>query len=315
MSSKAGELVLKKSHAACLAALRQHKEAKAQIAIQARLALDKASKGLRELERLGLAQRDEMNRWRTTKRGRRCRFKVIPDRTRRNSATTGPGGRRLLALLDRPRRGDELAEMLGITSQRVHQLVVKLHAHGHVRLGDSERPLLIVSRTNDKTPLLLRNEERVLSAVPAEYVTSAKKIRLAAGLPEKQTQKIIEQFLASGFIEECAGLHGDPVYRVTAAGREHPQFSQSARRAQPPRLPVESDRVFTVLSAILDAGSMRINEARDTLKIPHDSIRALMQYLKRKALVQKTDQALLAPYELTDKGQEALAEMLRRRAA
>ncbi len=60
---------------------------------------------------------------------------------------------------------------------------------------------------------------------------------------------------------------------------------------------------------------MRINEARDTLKIPHDSIRALMQYLKRKALVQKTDQALLAPYELTDKGQEALAEMLRRRAA
>ncbi len=64
MASKAGELVLKKSHAACLAALRQHKEAKAQIAIQARLALDKASKGLRELERLGLAKRDEMNRWR-----------------------------------------------------------------------------------------------------------------------------------------------------------------------------------------------------------------------------------------------------------
>jgi predicted transcriptional regulator len=40
-----------------------------------------------------------------------------------------------------------------------------------------------------------------------------------------------------------------------------------------------------------------------------------MQYLKRKALVQKTSDQQAAPYSLTEKGLDALAEMARRHAA
>jgi predicted transcriptional regulator len=155
----------------------------------------------------------------------------------------------------------------------------------------------------------------VLSVMPGDYATNVTKIRLAANLSEEQTQNIIQRLLALDLIEVCDGMDGDPVYRITTAGSKHPQYGQHSCRAQPPRLPVESDRVLTVLSALLDNGPMRIHEARDALGIPHDSIRALMQYLKRKALVRKTEQALLAPYELTDKGHGALTEMLRRRAA
>jgi Mn-dependent DtxR family transcriptional regulator len=95
----------------------------------------------------------------------------------------------------------------------------------------------------------------------------------------------------------------------------HPQRGKAARNAQAPRLPVESDRVRTVLTAIDNAGSLRIKDARDSLKIPHNSMNALMQYLKRKLLVQKTGSARDAPYCLTDKGYEVLEEITRRHAA
>lgn len=50
-------------------------------------------------------------------------------------------------------------------------------------------------------------------------------------------------------------------------------------------------------------------ELRDTLGIAHASMNALMQYLKRKRLVTKVGGELTAPYELTDEGRRALAEM------
>jgi DNA-binding PadR family transcriptional regulator len=51
------------------------------------------------------------------------------------------------------------------------------------------------------------------------------------------------------------------------------------------------------------------------LRVPHQSINALMQYLKRKHLVEKVDQEFNAPYSLTDEGRAVLAEMTLRHAA
>src|SRR5712691_1625587 len=212
-------------------------------------------------------------------------------------------------------RGSELAERLGVTTQRVRQLVVKLHAQGRVKFGDRGRTMLIVSRSSDETPLLSHDEERVLSAIPDEYATTATKIRVAALLPEKQVRQALERFTDCGFIQTLDGLAGETVYRIIATGLEHPQRRQPARHAQAPRLPVESDRVRTVLSAIFEAGPLRIRDVRDMLQIPSDSIRALVQYLKRKGLVQKISQEFTAPYSLTQRGRAALAEMTRRHAA
>jgi Mn-dependent DtxR family transcriptional regulator len=70
-----------------------------------------------------------------------------------------------------------------------------------------------------------------------------------------------------------------------------------------------------VLSTISDSGALRIRDVTEVLGIPRKSMNALMQYLKRKHLVQKTCSQFEAPYSLTNEGRAALAEMTRRLAA
>ena len=250
MTSRARNLVLTKSQAACLIALRRRKDSKPEIAIQAKLDLTKTATELGALARIGLARQNQSKRWHTTTSGKACRFKIVPDRLRRNSGLPGPGALRLLQLLDRPMRGSEIAEELGLSHQRVRQLVIKLHAQGRVSFGDPDKPFWIVMRAGDKTPLLSRDEEHVLSAIPREYATDATKIRLAARMPEHTVQQILERLVASRFVQTFEGLKGNRVYRITAAGLRHPQRDNVTRHAEAPRPPVESDRVRKVLSAI-----------------------------------------------------------------
>lgn len=315
MTSKARNIVLTKSQAACLIALRRRKDSKTEIAIQAKLDLIKTATALRAMARIGLARQSETKKWHTTTSGKVCRFKIVPDRLRRNSGLPGPGALRLLQLLDRPMRGREIAEQLGLSHQRVRQLVIKLHAQGRVSFGDPDIPFWIVMRAGDETPLLSRDEERVLSAIPREYATDATKMRLAARMPEHTVQQIIERLVASRFVQTFEGLKGNRVYRITTAGLRHPQRDNFTRHAEAPRPPVESDRVRKVLSAIRDAGALRIRDVMNILRIQRESINALMQYLKRKHLVEKTSQEFSAPYSLTNEGHAALAEMTRRQAA
>jgi predicted transcriptional regulator len=134
-------------------------------------------------------------------------------------------------------------------------------------------------------------------------------------MPENRVRQILERLITSRFIEAFEGFERNRVYRITKVGLKHPQRVESTRPAQAPRLPVESDRVRKVLSTILDSGALRIRDVMDELRIPRKSINALMQYLKRKHLVEKTGQDFNAPYSLTDEGYAALAEMTRRLAA
>ena len=309
------KLVLTESQAGCLMALRDGKQSNPAIAMRAKLDLKRTATGLIALAGMGLARRDKAKKWHATGRGKACRFETVPDRTRRDSMVPGPGARRLLQLLDRPIRGSEIGGRLGVSHQRVRQLLIKLHAQGLVSFGDPVSPFWMVMRVGDQTPLLSRDEERVLSAIPANYATSATKIRLAVAMPENKSQRILEDLKGGGFVDAFEGPQGNRLYRLTAAGLKHPQRDQFARQAKPLRPSVESDRVRKVLSAITDSGALRIRDVTEALGIPHRSINALMQYLKRKQLVRKTGQELTAPYCLTDDGQAALAEMTRRRAA
>lgn len=308
---EAKKLLLTQQQAACLMALRHGKDTQPKIAIEAKLALAKAAAELRSLAELRLAERDEAKRWRTTARGKRCRFEIVASRLRRGSSLPGPGERRLLELLDRPMRVGEIAEKLGVTHEAVRQLLIKLHARGRVRFADPESPFWLVMRTDDDTALLSRREERVLSVVPRDYATDATKIRIAAGVADSEIQPTLERLLVRRLIEASNGLRGGRVYRITSAGLSHPQYMQSASRATAPRLPVESDRIRKVLSAIFNSGELRIRDVTSTVSVPHQSINALMQYLKRKRLVKKSGHDLHSPYALTAEGIAALAEMTR----
>jgi Mn-dependent DtxR family transcriptional regulator len=315
MPIKPHNLALTNSQAACLIALRHGNATKPSLAIAAKLDLTKTATALELLARLGLAKQNQTKRWHATARGKICRYNAVPDRLRCCRDVPGIGGLRLLALLDRPMRGGEIAEKLGITRQRVRQLIVKLHAQGYVRLGDRENIFWMVMRAGDKTCLLSRDEERVLSAIPRDYVTDITKIRLATGMQANKVMSIIEKLNISRLVETSNGLRGDQVYRITTAGLNHPQRARSARLAQELRLPVESDRINKVLSTISDSSALRIKDLSEMLQIPHQSTNALMQYLKRKHLVEKICQDLHAPYALTEMGRAALVEMTRRQAA
>jgi Mn-dependent DtxR family transcriptional regulator len=315
MPIKHHNLALTNSQAACLIALRHGNETKTSVAIAAKLDLTETATALEVLARLGLAKQNQAKRWHATARRKICRYNAVPDRLRRGRDAPGIGGLRLLALLDRPMRGSEIAEKLRITHQRVRQLIIKLHAQGYLRLGDRENIFWMVMRSGDKTRLLSRDEERVLSAIPREYVTNITKIRLATGMPANMLMSIVDKLNIGRLVETSEGLRGDQVYRITMAGLNHPQRAHSARLAQELRLPVESDRINKVLSTISDSSALRIKDLSEMLQIPHQSINALMQYLKRKHLVEKIGQDLHAPYALTEMGRTALVEMTRRQAA
>jgi len=126
MTLKAERILLTESQAACLEALRDDRESKSNIAIAARLDLKKTAAALEALRKLRLVERVGARRLRATRRGISCSFEIIPDQRRRSSEKLGPAARRLLKTLDQPMRANELAERLGITSQRVHQLAVRL---------------------------------------------------------------------------------------------------------------------------------------------------------------------------------------------
>jgi DNA-binding MarR family transcriptional regulator/predicted transcriptional regulator len=188
-------------------------------------------------------------------------------------------------------------------------------AQGHVRFADPENPFWFVSRANDKTSLLSRDEERVLSVIPRDYATDASKIRLASGASEGEVHRALERLLVRRFIEVSDGPWEKRIYRITGAGLKHPQYARSARCAQALRLPVESDRIRNVLSIIMNSGEVRIKEVTNALSLPPRSMNALMQYLKRRHLVKKSGRAPNSPYSLTAEGLATLAEMTRRQAA
>jgi DNA-binding transcriptional regulator LsrR (DeoR family) len=47
-----------------------------------------------------------------------------------------------------------IAEKLGVTRQRVRQLIVRLHALGRIAFGDPDDPFWIVMRAEDTTLVL-----------------------------------------------------------------------------------------------------------------------------------------------------------------
>ena len=307
-------IVLTGPQADCLTILRSRSCTIPKLAIEAKIAINKARTTLRKLSELGLTEQDEAKLWTATANGRICRFETIRDQP--NDRSLGPGAQRLLALLDRPLHGRDIARRLGITHQRVRQLILKLHAQGQVTFGDPESPCWLVRRADDNSPTLSRDEERVLSALPRVHATDVRRLRVTAKLSEEKIKAIVGILNAAGLAEAVQGLRSAPVFRITAAGLEHPQYIRFGRRRAPAsRLPVQSDRVRRVLQAISEAGAVRIRDLGSLTQIPHRSINALVQYLKRKELVAKAGLEFDAPYALTVQGHAVLAEMTFRQAA
>jgi DNA-binding MarR family transcriptional regulator len=300
--------------AACLEALRSGISRKVLIALRAGLNLLQTIRALKMLAALELAVIDDRRTWHITRRGKTANISIAPAVRRRGrksmtTPTPGASAARLLELLDRPRRGAELAKLLGVTRQRVHQLVFALSALGLIRFADAAYPTFVIAHKDDPSTLLRPDQERVLSAFPEIEATTLSKIALVLQTSAAKLAAIAEYLLEAGLIERTGvATYGD-LYRLTATGSGNWQRSATMRHADLPPLPFRSDRVRAVLSYFECQGPIRTRDVGAALGISQTSINALVQYLKRKNMVRTHTNAHHAPHELTPEGREMLVSM------
>jgi predicted ArsR family transcriptional regulator len=322
MSDNPNPVALPSAEASCLEVLRSGASIKSQVAVRVGHDLKRTNKALRRLAEKGLAVATPDSpggrpRWRPTPRGESALISIEADHPsrhglkRRNATPPKGSAQRLLQLLDRPRRGVDLAAELGVTQQCIHQNVVRLLARGLIRSADLARPTRIVARIDDPTPLLLLDEEKVLSAIPDEDDTTIRRLAKRLGLATERVRDAIEELIAHGLVDTSGQIGSASLFRMTATGAAHPQFRPSARRAEPPALPVRSDRVRSVLNYLAERGPTRTTRVGQDLDIAHPSMNALMQYLKRRGLVRKAGDAFGDPHEITPEGQYVRGEMIR----
>jgi DNA-binding MarR family transcriptional regulator len=275
--------------ARCLAAVRAGRGARTQVAIDVGRDLPWTAEALRSLANAGLIERRPgCWDWQATPRGKACMVAIVPDKPRggqggRGILRPGTAAARLFQILDRPMRGRALAEALGVTPQRVHQLVVRELATGRLRCGDPLSPLLIVAQAGDRSVLLDSAEQQALSALAAGEVATVQRMASRTRLPQARMTLLAEALRAKGLVDSDRDARGQPAWRLTEAGITHVQRRTRHLLAPEPRGPVRSDRVWRVLGHLADHGPSRTRDIAAALGVPFQPMNALIQQLKRRS--------------------------------
>ncbi len=235
METANASIELTKSEALCLEAIRAGFTGQTAIALQAKIDLKAVARALEHLSRRELVRRQRRTEWRITRRGQICAIQVVPDRPRARRGrkpggiVAGSAGERLLKLLDRPRRGEEVLTHLAISRQRLHQLVVKLYAEGRLRFADPGFMLHLLARADDRSLLLTRAEERLLSAMAEGVATTIPRLAATTGMDGRRTSAVVSSLVEKELIVACGERRSRALYRLTTEGRDHFQRRAVAR--------------------------------------------------------------------------------------
>ena len=305
--------------ASALRAIRRGVDRKSALAVTIGRDLRSTAIVLDTLKRATLIRQNASFTWQATAVGLGCDIRARAEHTtvrrrlnKGRSSKRGAAVRMLKLLQRRPWSGRDLVKRLGVTPQRIHQLIIDLHAQGLIRLGDPALPSHIVAQKESTWLLLDRSASRLLSTFPVEVDATGPALRLAAGLTTENFRSALDSLLAAGLVAPGTIRDRGETYRLSDTGRGHFQRAKGTRTAKPARLTVESTRVRRVLSYLAARGSARIKDVAGSLRIAPQSMNALAQYLKRRGLVAKITSDANAPYALTDVGGATLLEMLRR---
>jgi DNA-binding MarR family transcriptional regulator len=311
---------LPSAEAACLQVLRAGFGRPTVIALRCGRGVERIGRALATLSDLRLAKKGKDGVWGLTARGRTAPFSVLPEvgtRGRKPSRTVVPGSpaARLLALLETPRHRADLPGLLGVTRERVRQLVVSQSAAGRIRGPGSGDPIFALALTDDPVVLLTYAQERVLSAFGEEKPTTLSRLAAVAHRSPAVMAQIADFLRDVGLIEKAGQATYGELWRLTPAGRSHWQRSPDVAEAEEPPLMYRSGRVANVLAYLAEQGESRTVKVARALDIPPQSTNALMQYLKRRGIVRVQSDAFRSPYVLTNEGRELLAAMTRRAEA
>jgi DNA-binding MarR family transcriptional regulator len=305
---------------ACLQMLRTGFGRPTVIALRCGHSVQQIGRALATLSDLRLATKRADGVWGLTALGRTVPISVLPEvgtRGRKRSRTVVPGSTaaRLLALLEMPRHRADLPRLLGVTRERVRQLVVSHSAAGRIRGAGSEDPIFALALADDPVVLLTYAQERVLSAFGEEMPTTLSRLAAVAHRTPAVMAQIADFLRDAGLIEEAGHAKYGKLWRLTLAGRSHWQRSPDVAKAEEPPLMFRSARIANVLAYLVEQGGSRPVEVARALDIPRQSTNALMQYLKRRGIVRVQSDAFRSPYVPTDEGRELLAAMTRQAEA
>lgn len=284
------------------------------LSARAPLSLGEAKLALAALADHGLVERPQhtSGRWQLSAAGSRA--EPLVERARSTQPVEihpGSAADRFLRLLVIPMPLRALHPSIGVSPQRLREILFKLLAAGLVRTADPEHPQRFVARADDPTPLFTRDVERVLTSLDTDRPADIDAIAAAAGETVETVAAGLDRLVAAGLVEMRVSAFGD-LFTVTKVGQSHPQWCPGRRIAAPPSLPVRSRRVREVLLVLAVHGPTRTAEIGRVLGIGKTAINALMQYLKRKGLVEKTGAAVTLPHRITQRGRDVLAELQHR---
>lgn len=306
------EVVLRETEVAALAAVRSGADTKKEVALHAGLSLTEARSALVGLASKGLVtgpddRSSSHAAWPLTDAGKAAKPIVGGRYARRREIVIKPGSssERFLEALDRPRRAADLVGALGVTKERVNQLIFRLLAAGKIKVADPRRPTRWVARLDDPTPLVTTEAEAVLSAFAPGVPTTSGKLAAVARLRLDAAAAALDELEESGLALASSNELGT-TYLLTDLAQSHPQRQTLAKTADRAPLPVYSKRVRTVLTLLAEAGPLRAVEIGSQAGIEKSSINSLIQYLKRRGLATKAGEHLHAPHQITSKGRSVL---------
>ena len=157
---------------------------------------------------------------------------VVRKRDPKHSPKTVPSraAMRLLAALDRPRRGSELSALLGVSRERVRQLIGQLADMGLVRSANPGRRTTVVARHDDPTLLLAREQARVLNRFMEAEAATVSQITMHIGMRVAMVGAVVEFTLCvgDGRTDRCdeAGhivpAHAGRAVALAALAKKHP---------------------------------------------------------------------------------------------
>jgi DNA-binding HxlR family transcriptional regulator len=226
---------------------------------------------------------------------------------------------KLVAMLSKPMSTSELRETLGVSRQRIDQMLKKLMGEDKLRrfavTGERGNFLYVLSKFYDKDDLLIRSSilsgprDRLLSALSPENLCRAAELSLIASSSNERLVDHLEQLSASGLIIKFKLGHHTYV-GITSPGITHPQYDRAAPKCRPADLLADfgEARVKFVQNLQL-LGSARTVDL--TYAMPKGYFGGkpqgsgqIIQALERAGIVQEVEAGSrrYPRYSLTDKG-------------
>ncbi len=217
-----------------------------------------------------------------------------------------PAEQRLLNVLSRPATFKELALSLGVTHQRVRQLVDRLVAKKLIKISDKASVNTVVARIDDPTVLLSELQARALSALIVDQKSLTRSVGTALRTDENETTAVLSELKFNHLVTKVEHFDGRDAWMLTEEGKVHPQRRQGVKKAKLAPTGIKSERSINVLSLLANDGPTRGRDISGALNLDRTSLNAFMQYLKRKGWIRKVGDALADPYELTETGLKVL---------